>query len=98
HPGLPSFPTRRSSDLRAASLCSHGRKTTTAPASATTTPVTIRRGGHWRAWAAESSKTTSGVSAYRSAAWLGAVDFKPRRKRYWRSEEHTSELQSLTNL
>src|SRR5438093_4871647 len=67
HRYLLSFPTRRSSDLRA-----RGPRRRHAPAGTRRHPQ-----GHY-------PRESGGLSAPQSAGW--------------RSEEHTSELQSLTNL
>src|SRR5205814_8759185 len=72
HPHLPSFPTRRSSDL-CISLSSRAGVATTPVAGLTT------------------SSSPNCVS--RKCCWASS-----RSRRSWRSEEHTSELQSLRHL
>src|SRR5205085_7779564 len=80
HRALPSFPTRRSSDLQdrndwCARVCSRvdGRQ---------------RGRGHSRAWGLLSRAPSAGVAA----PTLPAINTTAR------SEEHTSELQSQSNL
>src|SRR5262249_61644882 len=71
HPLLPSFPTRRSSDLL--------------PGTAPFTASTL------------SSVSTSITTRLRTVTWSCPM-WPPMRIPGRRSEEHTSELQSLTNL
>src|SRR5262249_59454087 len=87
-PDLPSFPTRRSSDLAASSVLF---PEPFGPSTATTSP------------GAASSVTSLATTTPRAARSLrartrrtGSVTAGRRARR--RSEEHTSELQSLTNL
>src|SRR5262249_56902446 len=80
HRDLPSFPTRRSSDLRGRTTC---RFSWTAICSS------HRRAGKYSA-CTRPQETLSGATRCRDKAW-GWLQSR-------RSEEHTSELQSLTNL
>src|SRR5262249_56049240 len=80
---LPSFPTRRSSDLFFAHLDPSGR------------PIWITRWG-----GADDDGILSVYPLPSGAVRVGGATHanSPGRQRINRSEEHTSELQSLTNL
>src|SRR5262249_62150761 len=84
----PSFPTRRSSDLVAAALPPTARRLIAGLASP-------RLGGS-RACPTRNPVLTLRARAVSVSRAAGSAN-RERRKRH-RSEEHTSELQSLTNL
>src|SRR5688572_32131102 len=77
NPHLPSFPTRRSSDL--------------SPASIRSDQMAITPASPWGSW--------RGPYTLARASWVCSMAFsRSNRSRYSRSEEHTSELQSQSNL
>src|SRR5205823_12820069 len=92
HPDLHSFPTRRSSDLR----------TQRSSLRRTLSPYSSARSGKRPRWTSATSRMNSRYSA-------GSGNGKSTRRllgkcsaaaptAVWRSEEHTSELQSLAYL
>src|SRR5205085_5880376 len=86
-PDLPSFPTRRSSDLRSSTAAPPPRRA--AAASPRTSPPPSRRSRRRRARDLRLPRTAS----------RSKPAPRPRRaSRGARSEEHTSELQSQSNL
>src|SRR5206468_12235629 len=89
HRDLPSFPTRRSSDLRR----SRAKSLLTTTASARRSELNgSRRRPEGRTWSLRSSSFTSTILKSR-CSWRC---WKPSSNR--RSEEHTSELQSRSDL
>src|SRR5690606_41845497 len=90
HPrDLPSFPTRRSSDLDISLSCSpcrfaFHRAVTLASSSAV--------GGVAASFSSSSSTASSTCRSVTSAGWIAVMENVSR------SEEHTSELQSRENL
>src|SRR5262249_57921376 len=80
----PSFPTRRSSDLSSTCLATNSLRSTIAPYS--------------RSAACGVMLTAHSRSRTRVRSVPTGADLTRVRDRLWRSEEHTSELQSLTNL
>src|SRR5947207_10612721 len=79
HRHLPSFPTRRSSDLR------DGRTRRSCRAR-TPPPPFLRSGGSAASGAASAARARPETGRLWAARWR------------WRSEEHTSELQSHSDL
>src|SRR5690606_39640708 len=93
---LHSFPTRRSSELTAASAASVARYTSHARDSSATKPALTP--------SPSSPQSTYFILLTPKPATInssglsrGTVPYPTRRSR-WRSEEHTSELQSRENL
>src|SRR3546814_1635742 len=94
-----SFPTRRSSDLPAASRykCAGGRESLLRRAPRLVTGGRIRGRSPWRS----SGQATSCLhrEGRRGREWaLSACSFAPEPPDIRRSEEHTSELQSLMRI
>src|SRR5207253_11464201 len=94
----PSFPTRRSSDLGVAAFAGSGTGGTVVAAFAGG-GVTLTGGG---ATAVVGLAAPAGGIGF-TGGGVGAVVPMPRRSRnvvsgFWRSEEHTSELQSRGHL
>src|SRR5690606_40675806 len=86
HRALPSFPTRRSSDLRRSAL----------PATVLSGPVP-----HWSAavrTAGSAIRLPAAGTAPVAAPYAWWLQYCSVRCRQYRSEEHTSELQSRENL
>src|SRR5690242_17589442 len=95
HPALPSFPTRRSSDLSCPTAPQRSSRPAARASSSRSSRASTRR--------SSSSRWTPAVAACRSSAprarapcWRLSTRPKPSARA--RSEEHTSELQSHVNL
>src|SRR5262249_62360547 len=90
-PALHSFPTRRSSDLSLMAISQDGNAISTASVGSEGAIGTIAGTGFVRAFT-RALVQVPGVASQMSVPHLR------RDPRHLRSEEHTSELQSLTNL
>src|SRR5262249_56552344 len=94
-PHLPSFPTRRSSDLSGvADPGVRGTETTAEYVRGPPTPGTFTT----TCPTSVASNVVSGRRSSKSSEYVRPDSSVPRSVRNFRSEEHTSELQSLTNL